>query len=65
MLLSLLLKSDLFEIVLSREDLSCKSEDGIIPLKDIGRLPTAMAGSLTQRYALLYTSKRDLTQIGL
>lgn len=59
-LLTLLLKSNLFEIVLSRENLSYKAEDGIVPLKDIGRLPTAMAGSLTQRYALLYTSESEI-----
>lgn len=59
-LLNLLLKSNLFEVVLSREDLSCKSEDGIISLKDIGRLPTAMAGGLTQRYGLLYTSENEV-----
>lgn len=59
-LLNLLQKSHLFEVILSFDDLSDKSDDGIISLHDVGRLPSAMTAKGTERYALLYTSQREV-----
>lgn len=59
-LLDLLLKSDLFEVILSREDLSDRVENGVISLFGIGPLPTAMSERGNERHALLYTSPNEV-----
>ena len=59
-LMELLLKSDLFKVVLSEEDLSCKAKDGVIPVHDVDMLPTALAARGTESYALIYTKEDEV-----
>lgn len=59
-LLNLLNSSDLISVVLSGEDLSEMEEDGVISLKDIGNLPSALTSSFTENYALLYTGESEV-----
>ena len=57
-LIKLLLKSDLFKVVLSKVDLSSKAENGIISLKET--LPTAITMNFSESYALIYTSEKEI-----
>ena len=59
-LLEMLLKSDLFKVVLSKDDLSEKEENGVIPLHGLDPLPTATTLRATQNYALLYSSEDEI-----
>ena len=61
-LMELLLKSDLFKVVLSEDDLSEKSEGGVISLHDIGMLPTATTRKAMDSYALIYSSETEIIQ---
>ena len=59
-IMELLLKSDLFKVVLSEEDLSYKSKYGVISLHDVEMLPTALAAKGTESYALVYTKEDEV-----
>ena len=57
---NLLLKSLLFTVILSRDDLSNSAEDGLICLNNMGNLPLALTNTFTENYALLYTSESEV-----
>ena len=57
-LMELLFKSDLFKVVLSKDDLSNNAQDGVVPLD--GQLPTAVSTKMTERYALIYTNEGEI-----
>ena len=57
-LLNLLNKSDVFSVVLSVEDLSMDSNDGIIHIDE--PLPKATYSSASQSYALIYSSENEI-----
>ncbi len=59
-LMELLLKSYLFKVVLSKEDISSKAENGVISLHDVGQLPAAVTTKVTDSYALIYTSESEV-----
>lgn len=59
-LLNLLNSFDLISVVLSGDDLLEMEEDGVISLKDIGNLPSALTSSFTENYALLYTGESEV-----
>lgn len=59
-LMELLLKSDLFTVVLSEEDISSKAENGVISLHDGEILPTALMAKATERYVLIYTKEDEV-----
>ena len=58
-LIELLLKSDLFTVVLSEEDMSSNAEKGVISLHD-DMLPTALIAKATESYALIYTKEDEV-----
>lgn len=59
-LMELLLKSDLFTVVLSEEDISSKAENGVISLHDGEILPTALMAKATEQYVLIYTKEDEV-----
>ena len=59
-LIDLLLKSDVFKVVLSKDDLTDKVENGVISLHDVDMLPTAATANLTDSYALIYSSEEEV-----
>ena len=59
-LMELLLKSDLFVVGLSEEDLSHKAQDGVISMHGMTRLPQATHSWYTETYALLYSSEKEI-----
>lgn len=59
-LMGLLLKADLFKVVLSKYDLSDKVEKGVISLHDVGPLPSAITAKYTESYALIYSSEAEI-----
>ncbi len=59
-LIDLLLDADLFKVVLSKDDLSCKAENGVISLHDVGMLPAAITTKATDSYALIYSSESEV-----
>lgn len=59
-LMEILLKSNLFKVVLSEDDMSYKAKDGVIPLHDVEMLPTALAARGTESYALIYTKEDEV-----
>ena len=54
------MKSDIFKVVLSKDDLSGKAENGVISLHGVGQLPTATTLRASQNYALLYSSVDEI-----
>ena len=59
-LMDLLLDANLFKVALSKDDLSCKAEDGVISLHEIGNLPSAITTKFTDSYALVYSSESEV-----
>ena len=59
-LMELLLKSDLFVVGLSEEDLSYRAQDGVISMHGMTRLPQATHSRYTESYALLYSSEKEI-----
>jgi hypothetical protein len=59
-LMELLLKSDLFKVVLSENDLSSKAKNGVISIHDMDMLPTALTAKATESYALIYTKEDEI-----
>lgn len=59
-LMELLLKSDLFTVILSEEDISSKAENGVISLHDVDTLPRALVAKATEHYALIYTKEDEV-----
>ena len=59
-LMELLLKSDLFTVVLSEKDISYKAKNGVISLHDGEILPTALIAKITERYVLVYTKEDEV-----
>ena len=59
-LIDLLLDAKLFKVALSKDDLSCRADDGVISLHDIGNLPSAITTKFTDSYALIYSSESEV-----
>lgn len=57
-LMKLLLESDIYKVVLSREDLSDKAQDGVISLDHM--LPAALTTSFAESHALIYSSEGEV-----
>lgn len=55
-----LLKSDVFCVALSEDDLSEKAKDGVISIHGIGKLPLATSSRPGESYALLYSSENEI-----
>ena len=59
-LMEVLLKSDLYSVVASKEDLSSKEENGIIPLQGIPNLPKAYTGENGFAYTTIFSSANEI-----
>ena len=59
-LIDILLRSDIFTVGLSIEDLSGRSHDGIIMTQDVGKLPLALTSMFSESYALIYSSQDEI-----
>ena len=55
-----LLKSDVFCVAISEDDLSGMAQDGVISMHGIGRLPLATSSRPGETYALLYSSENEI-----
>ena len=59
-LMDLLLKSDLFKVVLSEEDMSSEAKNGVISLHNTEMPPTALTTKVTESYTLIYTKEDEI-----